>query len=522
MLKLNLFGKKRKTDLNPAYSKTTTYDFNKTKMFDSLNYNIDCCAYEDRLTLELWINSYCDSTRECLNAFKQEDWDKLFQELPAKSLIWKKRFIDCLIGTTEPNQLKALISLADTDDEELFVQIIMNLFDFDYCDTEGIEKVHDKAAKMSPAANDYQKSVLNPFIEKYRRKEISGLFGDEISWILDETGMLTISGNGQIVPSKHGYKYPWEPHRDTITKVIIQSGVINIGDNMFSKCINLNSIEVPDGITSIGEYAFFHCSNLRIIMLPDGLTSIEGSAFADCKSLERIEIPEGVMSIGRRAFADCSNLESIELPESLALIKREAFSGCKNLKKITLPSSVKRIGFLAFQNCKDLYSVERPKTVFIPLEKGIFFGCDNLDLTTIIDPMDTVQSSMEDLNKELDDFIYRNLDGCNSVYYFWFEEVASPDEADIEEQINDPDQYSVDVEEAVRQGIWKGTGSDEWTDDIKSIIMRTLNRHPAILYELFPQGWEKYECDPRYQDYFLVCIHGEKDHWYIFYTSWSS
>ena len=122
-----------------------------------------------------------------------------------------------------------------------------------------------------------------------------GTCGDNLTWTLDDGGVLVISGTGVIRDTA----FRGEPK---IKTVIVGDGVTSIGGNAFSSCSNLTSVEISDSVTSIGGNAFSHCSSLTNITIPDGVTSIGSSAFSYCSSLTSITIPDGVTSIGNGAF----------------------------------------------------------------------------------------------------------------------------------------------------------------------------------------------------------------------------
>ena len=122
----------------------------------------------------------------------------------------------------------------------------------------------------------------------------SGSCGDNMTWVLDDDGVLTISGEGWM------YSYPWEKAK--VTEVIIEDGVENICDRAFEDCIYLTGITIPDSVTKIGWYAFSNCTSLTSITLPDSVTSIGNSAFSNCDNLSSIMIPDNVTSIGMSAF----------------------------------------------------------------------------------------------------------------------------------------------------------------------------------------------------------------------------
>ena len=135
-------------------------------MYEELNYNIETCAYDDDVSENTWSDNVCDYTCEYLLKFKQEDWEKLLKDLPSKSTMWKKRFIDCLGDVENKNELKALLIMANTDDLELFTFAISNLSAYDLDDVQDIDYLFEKAEKMMPEIEDYYKPYFAQFLEK--------------------------------------------------------------------------------------------------------------------------------------------------------------------------------------------------------------------------------------------------------------------------------------------------------------------------------------------------------------------
>ena len=214
--------------------------------------------------------------------------------------------------------------------------------------------------------------------------------------------------------------------------------VTSIGEEAFSGCSDLKSIEIPNSVTSIGERAFYGCTSLTSIEIPNSVTSIEGYTFAYCYGLTSIEIPNSVTSIGQQAFFVCSGLTSIEIPGSVTSIGQQAFyccrgltsivvkegntvydsrnncnalietatntlvNGCKNtiipdgitsigdnafntcfgLTSIEIPNSVTSIGECAFYNCTGLTSIEIPNSV-TSIGNSAFYECKGLTSITI-------------------------------------------------------------------------------------------------------------------------------------------
>lgn len=137
-------------------------------MYDKLDYNIESYEYDDLETNIAWDNLICDLTSEILNKFIDADWDKLYEEIPKKSIIWKKRFNDCIPETSkDENRIKALLLLLNTDDPELFSDALSKLDGYDFSDYENSVQLYEKAERMLPKLeNEYYKYVIKNFLEK--------------------------------------------------------------------------------------------------------------------------------------------------------------------------------------------------------------------------------------------------------------------------------------------------------------------------------------------------------------------
>ena len=221
----------------------------------------------------------------------------------------------------------------------------------------------------------------------------SGRCGDSITWTLDDSGNLTLSGSGEM----WNYGIVTSPFKDYgIKTVTIGDGITSIGDYAFYSCRGLTELTLPNSVTSIGN--------------PNSVTSIGNSAFGGCSGLEKITvdggnkrydsrdncnsiietgtntlivgcknsvIPNSVTSIGDGAFRGCSGLTELILPNSVTSIGEYAFYYCSELTELTLPNSVTSIGWYAFQGCKALPSVVLPASLGSIGEYG-FLGCKAL------------------------------------------------------------------------------------------------------------------------------------------------
>lgn len=125
----------------------------------------------------------------------------------------------------------------------------------------------------------------------------------------------------------------------SLRKVIIEDGLTEISDYMFSSCSSLVAVKMPDTATKIGNYVFQNCTSLRMPVLPAGLTEVPNYMFSKCSSMESIELPETVTSIGNYAFENCSSLE-FSLPAGVTNLGKGAFKNCKLIKEFTMPAAM--------------------------------------------------------------------------------------------------------------------------------------------------------------------------------------
>ena len=139
---------------------------------------------------------------------------------------------------------------------------------------------------------------------------IGGTCGDSLTWTLDNTGTLTISGTGEMVDCFIDGA-PWWDIRSAIISVIISDSVTNISSAAFSNCTSLTSVIIPDSVTKIYSYAFAGCTNLTSVIIGDNVAVISGPAFSECTNLTSVTLGDSVTTIGYEAFYGCSKLENV-------------------------------------------------------------------------------------------------------------------------------------------------------------------------------------------------------------------
>ena len=215
----------------------------------------------------------------------------------------------------------------------------------------------------------------------------TGKCGDNLTWKIDNDEVLTISGTGRIPdyndPSSGGNNTaPWYGYAYQIKKVVLGSGVQNIGNDAFADCYGMTDITIPDGVTSIGDSAFDGCSALTEISIPGTVSSIGDSVFSGCSALTEISIPDTVSSIGDSAFSRCSALTEISIPSTVSSIGSYAFSGCA-LREVEIPQGITSIQSRTFQFCTQLTKITIPDSVTsveicafdnCPVLKNVYYG----------------------------------------------------------------------------------------------------------------------------------------------------
>ena len=164
----------------------------------------------------------------------------------------------------------------------------------------------------------------------------SGTAGS-LTWKYDTgTKTLTISGKGEMPNYDWEHPVPWQEHSQEMQKLVVEEGVMGIGDNAFQNAGSLISASLPKTLTRIGDEAFASCLNLPMVTLPAGVTRIGNSAFTYCSNLAMATLPVALQEIGEYAFAQCSKLSSVVIPAGVISIGHGAFAGCSSLPTITV------------------------------------------------------------------------------------------------------------------------------------------------------------------------------------------
>ncbi|MBR9937643.1 leucine-rich repeat protein [Oscillospiraceae bacterium Marseille-Q3528] len=244
------------------------------------------------------------------------------------------------------------------------------------------EKTLDKLQETEenvPESEDAlaEESILSETISKENASVVAtGSCGEDATYTLDEDGLLTITGNGNMDVSQFA-------GRSDIVAVFIENKDRITLEGTFENCQNLKSFTMSGlGISNLTEKIFSNCKELENVELRVFVSTIPDQAFKGCEKLNKITIPEYITDIAEGAFDGCISLktagemeggyniefawnlipggvselfkycESITIPDGTTSICGDAFSKCVNLRKIVIGKDVDYIPEGSFDACK--------------------------------------------------------------------------------------------------------------------------------------------------------------------------
>ena len=276
---------------------------------------------------------------------------------------------------------------------------------------------------------------------------IRGICGDDQTWVLDEDGLLTVSGTGDMYDYSSSAQAPWYEYRDLVEEILVEGTCDSIGDYAFYQLPNLTTVTIENGVMSIGGHSMKYCESLTSVTIPGSVEemgvsvfqqsrllttagpitgtyaiefgwtqTIPDKAFSDHIHLEQVTLPNSITAIGEKAFLKCSGLTSVTLPRELKTISNLAFEQ-SGLTSVTIPDKVVRIeseafeycpltsvtlgkaltgiGYAAFRNCDELTAVSMPDSLE-DIEGSAFEGCSALETLELNEGLVTISASAFD------------------------------------------------------------------------------------------------------------------------------
>ena len=230
--------------------------------------------------------------------------------------------------------------------------------------------------KWADEAFDFDNTLITDNMTLYARWTVDGKCGNNLTWILDSDGTLTISGSGAMADYSGPSSQPWADQRSSINRVVIGDEVTSIGKNAFANCPGLKVVELPEnGALETIKYNAFSWlgsssedgAGITEITIPKSVKEIEKFAFDGCTKLATVTFApvSELETIGSMAFRN-TGISEISIPASVKKIgyfkddgvpfeddSGEVFNGCTKLKKVIFesPSSLENVARYTFAGC---------------------------------------------------------------------------------------------------------------------------------------------------------------------------
>ena len=138
----------------------------------------------------------------------------------------------------------------------------------------------------------------------------------------------------------------------SITSIDFPDSLLEIGDESFRACLNLESVVFPENLKKIGMGAFDLNIQLREVVFSNSITDISACAFYYCP-VKKVVFPEGMNAIVEETFRYCEELEMVVIGGSVEEIGPQAFADCPLLETVVIPDSVTSISENAFENANE-------------------------------------------------------------------------------------------------------------------------------------------------------------------------
>ena len=198
--------------------------------------------------------------------------------------------------------------------------------------------------------------------------ETSGNVTDTITWEYggDNGTTLYIAGTGELPTNWGMYDYEFDFYRDSITDIVIGSGITKIGRYSFRYILNLAKVVISDTVSDIELYAFYDCGEFEY-EISEGNTSYiveDGVLFNKEKTIlisypssktdTVYEIPSTVTEVGVEAFEGNTYITRVVFGKNVTTINSSAFANCSALDTIIVDKKMSSIGNYAFSGCSPL------------------------------------------------------------------------------------------------------------------------------------------------------------------------
>ncbi len=218
---------------------------------------------------------------------------------------------------------------------------------------------------------------FNTFYSNY--PVVTESFGDGMTWSFNSnTGVLTISGKGEMPNFEQQKDAPWDCVRHIIQFVDIKDGVTSIGSYAFANC-DLRRLTAAASVAAFGENAFRDCWVETVNYAGRARTwwslAHDSNCFGNVSCVDSVkngqegmcgddafyvfDMDTGILTItGTGAITEEpwwseDQIHTIVIGSGITEISSYMFDYLENLTRVTIPNTVTKIGEGAFGYCSD-------------------------------------------------------------------------------------------------------------------------------------------------------------------------
>jgi hypothetical protein len=178
----------------------------------------------------------------------------------------------------------------------------------------------------------------NKLIEIYNKSSIDieagSLENDEIG--LYAKNVYTVQGQSKLSTDQNGYVF----YKDDNGYLLVAKNNVN-ADTVLTLPSSYDSQSYD-----IGFAAFRNCDTITEIIVPSGVKNVGEFAFAESSSVRKITIGNDVEKISKMAFYACPTLSEVKLGSKVAVIEKDAFRNDYSLTSIAYNGSVAEWGLV--------------------------------------------------------------------------------------------------------------------------------------------------------------------------------
>ena len=234
--------------------------------------------------------------------------------------------------------------------------------------TEMLVKMTQLKADMDAlkAREDAQDSKIAELEEKLKAFTsdvvAAGQCGEDVYYIRYADGHVLLQGSGttydysdESTPKSVFYDMP------EIKSVVVQEGITKLGNALFYRCQNMQTISLPTTLTELGYRTFAQgsgeyqsCGGLTKLTLPSGMQKLGGNALRQTNITELI-IPARVSVIEDYFLSKCTKLKTVRAESSV--LGSFMFVQCTALESLTISTNCKTFGSNMLTYCESLITI---------------------------------------------------------------------------------------------------------------------------------------------------------------------